>query len=282
MKTRRVDPNLYKREYYLQAASGYQEFRNSQGKVLEPRLREIVSKIPEVKGLKVLDIGCGRGELVFWGARSGVALVTGVDYAKSAIDLAASAKAKLEKEIRKKVSLKKMDAKKLNLANNSFDAVFLIEVLEHLYPEEQESVFKEIDRVLKGDGFVFIHTAPSRWFNDFTYRFWCYPLSTLLVGVYNKLYSKKYGNLAKWKDLRSKYHRLMHVNEPDYFSLKKLFSKFGFVGSIKSTNITVNKPILGWKDQLFNFIVYLSPISDYYPFNIFWGNDFYAVLKKRQ
>jgi len=46
---------------------------------------------------------------------------------------------------------------------------------------------KKIRNLLKDDGFVFIHTAPSRLFNDNTYKFWCYPVRTLLMKI-NKFF----------------------------------------------------------------------------------------------
>jgi len=71
----------------------------------------------------------------------------------------------------------------------------------------------------------------------------------------------------------------MHVNEPDYFSLCRLFQKTGFRGSIYSTNITVSKPLISWKDRLYNMLVYLNPLSYYFPFNIIWGMIIMPYLK---
>lgn len=279
--TRRVNPKEYTREYYLTSCAGYEGFKKSAGKILEPHFKKIVTEIPIRKGMRVLDIGCGRGELTFWAARKR-AKVVGIDYSGNAIQLALETLEKQSKKVKDNVTFKVMDAKRLKFPKESFDAVFLVEVLEHLYPEEQDKVFKEILRVLKNDGFVFVHTAPSRWFNDYTYRFWCYPVSTLIVSAWNFFTNKKYPNLAPREKLRPKYHKIMHVNEPTYFSLKKLFKKHNLYGAIRSTNVTVLKPKISWKDKLFNTLVYLYPLSKFPPFNIFWGNDFYAVLRTKQ
>lgn len=278
---RRVDPSVYTEDYYLTDCTGYREFKRTHGRLLEPRLTRIIKEIPNIEGLRVLDIGCGRGELVFWAARRGAEFAVGIDYSKAAIRLANQAKKKFPRSIQKRVQFELMDAEKLNFPKNSFDAVFLVEVMEHLYPEEQIKVFREIFRVLKRSGFVFIHTAPSKFFNDYTYRYWCYPISTLLVKINNFLTGGNYPNLAHPSKIRTDSHKIMHVNEPTYFSLNRLFKKTGFKGKIKSTNITVLKPQLSWKDKLFNLIVYLYPISNYPPFNILWGNDYISILKKR-
>ena len=278
---RRVNPKHYSEEYYLTDASGYDEFKISWGKILEPRLSRIAKEIPSVYGRKVLDIGCGRGELAFWSARNGAKEVVGIDYSRNAIKLANEAKKHYSRAVQKKVTFKIGDAKNLRFKNNGFEVVILTEVLEHLYPEEQLIVFQQIRRILTDGGFVFIHAAPSKWFNDFTYRFWCYPLSTINVGVNNLMTNGDYGNLDKPLKIRTRYHKIMHVNEPNYFSLKRIFKESGFEGKIRSTNITINKPEITWKDKLFNFLVFLYPLSKNVPFNILWGNDYFAVLRKK-
>ena len=278
---KRVDPKAYTKKYYLSDCSGYKEYKKTWGKKLEPRLQRIVNEIPLKKGMRVLDIGCGRGELVFWSAIKGADVVIGIDYSKNAIILANEAIKYYPKKIRSKVKFKIRDAKKLKFHDKSFDAILMVEVLEHLYKEEQMEIFKQLLRILKDDGFIFIHTSPNKWFNNFTYKYWCYPISTILVNKNNFFTFSDYGNLVHPSKVRTDSHKIMHVNEPDYFSLKKLFNKFKFNGMIKSTNVTVAKPHLSWKDILFNTIVYFNPLSFFPPFNIFWGNDFYAVLTKR-
>ncbi len=278
---RRVDPKYYDEKYYLTDCTGYREFKKSFGKILEPRLSRIVKEIPNLKNLSVLDIGCGRGELVFWAAENGAKRAIGVDYSKAAIKLANKAKKHYSPSVQSKVKFMVRDAKKLSFPKGSFDVIFLVEVLEHLYPEEQIIVFEKIKKILKGDGRVIVHTSPNKIFNDLTYRFWCYPLSTVLVKLNNLLTGNSYPNLSPPSEIRSSSHKIMHVSESTYFSLKKLFSRNGFCGKIFSTNVTVNKPVLSWKDLLFNFIVYLYPLSKYFPFNVFWGNDFIVILEKR-
>src|SRR3989344_294709 len=278
---RRVDPKFYTKKYYLEDATGYGEYKISWGKILEPRLKRIVREIPDVTGKKVLDIGCGRGELALWAAENGAKKVVGIDYSRSAIILAKEALSHYDNRVKKRVKFMEMDAKILNFKSKSFDAIFMTEVLEHLYPEEQEIIFKKIKKIIKSNGFIFIHTAPSKWFNDITYKLWCYPASTLIVKLNNLLTGGKYENLERPENLRPYYHKIMHVNEPDYLSLRNLFRRHGLYGKIGSTNVTINKPISSWKDALFNLIVYLYSFSMYFPLNIFWGNDFYAVLRNK-
>lgn len=276
---RRVDPKVYTAEYYLTDCTGYQQFKRTWGRLLEPRFQAIVTKLPSVSGLKVLDIGCGRGELVFWSLAQGASQATGIDYSSAAIGLANQARTHYPPSVRARAKFQVMDAKNLRFSPQSFDVVLMTEVLEHLYPEEQDQVMSRITKVLKPSGFLFVHTSPSRTFLDITYPFYSYPLGQALVSVWNALFQKKYPGLAPPGQMRTPSHHLMHVAEPDYFSLSRLFSRHGLAGAISSTNVTIKKPILSWKDSLFNFLVYLDPLSRYFPFNIVFGTDLHAVLR---
>lgn len=276
---RRVDPKLYDQSYYLSDCNGYDCFKRTWGKQLEPMTAYFTKKIPMKPGLKILDLGCGRGELSLWAAGQG-AEVWGIDYSSTAVKIAKKAALHNSASVRSKCHFSLMDAKHLRFADHFFAGVMSIEVIEHLYPEEQAIVLSEIFRVLRPGGFVFIHTAPSRWFNDFTYRYYCYPASTLIVSLWNLVLGKSYPSLPPWHHIRTASHRVMHVGEPDYFSLTKMITRAGFTGSVRSSNLTILKPVLSWKDTLFNFFIYLYPLSRYFPFNVLWGNDFYALLHK--
>ena len=271
---RRVDPQVYTEEYYLTDCTGHQEYKESFGEVLEIRLQELTKYFHISPGMRVLDIGCGRGE---HGADA-----VGIDYAKDAIKLAKILKSKQSKKLASKMSFYEMDAKRLAFKTSSFDAVILTDVVEHLYPEELDKVFKEIKRILKKDGKVIIHTAPNKWFNDIGYKYYAYPISSLFVSIWNILLRRSYPNIAHPKSLRADSHAIMHINEPTYFSLHKLYRKHNFSGEVFSSNITSKKPVLSSKDSIFNFFVFLHPLSKRFPLNIFLGSDFLSVLTNKK
>ncbi len=280
-QTRRVDPTLYTREYYLTACTGYETFTTSHGKVLEPRLQTVVDNAPSCAGRRVLDIGCGRGELVFYAASTGARHVVGIDYSQDSIAICLEARRHQAVTVQRKTRFFKADATQLPFPNDSFDYVFCTEVWEHLYPEEVALLLAEIYRILSPNGILVIHTAPTWIFNDYTYRWWCYPVSSLVLFFFELVTGKKYPNILHPSELRGAYEQSMHVNESSHWAVYTSLRQAGFSARIWSTNQTVNKPALSWKDRLFNALVYLSPISSYFPWFCVWGNDVFAVAHKR-
>ena len=66
-----VPAEAYTKEYYKSCCQGYEEFKLSKGELLPLRL-SIPLKLAQIKaGMRVVDIGCGRGEIVIHCARLG-------------------------------------------------------------------------------------------------------------------------------------------------------------------------------------------------------------------
>ncbi len=275
---RRVNPKVYTKKYYLSDCTGYEEFKKTHGEELEPRFKEIIKHFEIKPKSIVLDIGCGRGEMVLYAVKNG-ATGYGVDYSIEAIKLANLLKSKQSANIKKRMSFKIMDVKNLSFPDSFFDTAIMTDVFEHLYPEELEVVFKELKRVLKRNGVLVIHTAPNKLFNDIGYRYFSYPISVLMVVVWNFFAKKSYPNIGSPKDLRTDSHLVMHINEPTYFSLRNYLTKYKFVGRLFSTNVTAKKEEVSIKDKLFNFFVFLHPVSRNFPLNIVLGSDFVAIVK---
>lgn len=120
-----------------------------QARMLEPN---IFSKVDFVDGSKVLDLGCGVG------AQSAIILkkwpgvhLTGVDASSEQL---ASAEKLLRAEVRaRRCALVQAEASAMPFKDESFDAVFICFVLEHLpHPAD---VLREARRVLKKGGRLF-------------------------------------------------------------------------------------------------------------------------------
>jgi len=105
-----VPPERYTRDYFERWCDGADEFRASGGLVLPQRLRIPLEVANVQPGQRVLDIGCGRGEIVLHCAQRG-AFVWGIDYAIVAIRLAVEALIRDDKDISHRIVLLQADAR---------------------------------------------------------------------------------------------------------------------------------------------------------------------------
>lgn len=272
-----LDPHLYTKQYYLSDCSGFEEFRASRGRRLGERFKKIIEMLDKPEG-RLLDIGCGRGELAFWAARS-AAQVVGIDYSSAGIQLAKDALKKQPKRIQERVTFLLQNALEMNFVRESFDTICLIDVLEHLYPLEQEIVVKKAYSILKHGGRLVAHTEPNRIYVDYTYPYWSYPMSMMAKCLWKHLTGKEISGLPSPSMLRTSSHRVMHINEPNYCGLHRLFRRAGFVVRI-ITKVQYLRGIGGWKDRIYNFLVSLHPLSEYFPANILFSNDFILIAHK--
>lgn len=275
---RSIPPSVYTKEYYLRNCFGFEEFNKHFGKKIPEKSKKLFKFISIEKGYKILDIGCGRGDIVFYLASLGTKAF-GIDYSKAAINLANMARKKHNKKIQNNTSFLLDNAKNLNFPDNSFDIIITVDVFEHLYPEELELVMKEISRVLKNEGILLVNTEPNKIYLDFWHQVYVYPISQLLIKI-NKLISKKnYPGLPK--DPRNDLHKKQHVNEPTFFYLKDLFHRHKFEGKIIS-NTNLLKPIFSWKDRFYNIIVLWYPLCLFFPFTLLFAYEYICIMKKRR
>jgi cyclopropane fatty-acyl-phospholipid synthase-like methyltransferase len=129
-------------------------------------------------GMRVLDVGCGRGEILRHCMRLGIE-AQGMDYAEAATQMSREAVAAELASLRQDgngdapglypAGVCRADAKKLPYPSNSFDRVLMFDVVEHLYPWELHEAMREVHRVLRPDGRFIIHTAPNRWYDRYAY-----------------------------------------------------------------------------------------------------------------
>jgi ubiquinone/menaquinone biosynthesis C-methylase UbiE len=133
------------------------EFKNKGLIFTEPDKNLIqIAKIFWKKGVKrILDLGCGSGRHVIFLAKKDFK-VYGIDIAKYGIKLA---KEWLKKE-KLRANLKVGDIhKKLPYPTNFFDAIISIKVLNHGKIEQIRKCIREIERVLKPNGLIFLKVA---------------------------------------------------------------------------------------------------------------------------
>lgn len=148
---------------------------------LQHRLN-IACKYVEFKGKKVLDVGCGVGMFMHQFKKLG-AEVYGIDVDKDKVKIA-------KKRFN---NVYEAPAEKLPFRKDSFDIVWLHEVIEHV--EDDEKTISEAFRVLKPGGKLVIFAPNRLWpfethgiFKNDKYHFGNIPLVTYLPSnIYKKL-----------------------------------------------------------------------------------------------
>lgn len=196
----------YTEDYYLNDCGGYDDFKNSNGTKIEQRLQDVYNLINPVKTDRILDIGCGRGELSFALSSSG-ADVTGVDYSADAI----------------KIAKKTYDGKRDNLKYvqadiflmeqlNVYDKIVMADVVEHIEQDVLEKIFDKIAHSLNDNGVLVVHTAPNKDYYDY-----CYPDM--------RRAASEFGCYLPCNP-RSYFEQLMHINEQSPETLRTALEKY--------------------------------------------------------
>jgi ubiquinone/menaquinone biosynthesis C-methylase UbiE len=275
---KQVSPKVYNKEYYLNVCLGHEEYKKNNGGSLNIKWEKLIENIPLRKGMSILDLGCGRGDLCFYLAKKGM-YVRGIDYSADAIELAREQLKKQPLEIRNRIQFEKLDAKKINYKTSSFDAIISLDVFEHLFKEELELVMKKISQVLKKEGILLVHTETNRIYLDYTHKYYSYPLDSFLTRIYNFFLNRNYKGLPK--DLRNSYHKTQHVNEPTIFYLNNLFKRHSFKGNIISV-IGGCKPLLSWKDYFYNTFICFFPLSRFFPLSVLFATEYICLMRNKK
>lgn len=119
--------------------------------LLEPllrwfRLRQVTSHIPP--GSKLLDIGCGRSAVFLRAIAPRISHGIGVDFKVAPV------------QIDNIETIQIYLAENLPFADDSFDVVTMLAVLEHI--EHEKAILQEIHRILQPGGKLVL-TVPSVW-----------------------------------------------------------------------------------------------------------------------
>ena len=223
---------LYTEEYFLTACEGYDVFIESEGAHLSRRLRDAFALADVRAGMRVLDVGCGRGEILRHCMRLGIE-AHGMDYAAVATQMSREvvaaetqrAAAELQRPENEqprppRPGVCQADAKTLPFPDNSFDRVLMFDVVEHLFPWELQQAFVDIGRVLKPGGRLVIHTAPNRWYDTYAYP-WVRRVRTLLG---------QGDDYPKDPRAITPVNQDVHVNEQDLLSMRRALKRGGYTG----------------------------------------------------
>lgn len=272
-KNGQVDPaplpsTLYTEEYFRTACEGFEEFNESEGAHLSRRLNDAF-KVAEVKpGMAVLDVGCGRGEILRHCMRLGIEAY-GMDYAEVATRMTrdvinAQIEARNANDPKIVAGACRSDAKKLPFPSRYFDRVLMFDVVEHLHPWELHEAMLEVRRVLKDDGMFIIHTAPNKAYDTYAYP---------VVRMVRTLMGQG-ANYPKDPRAITPVNQHVHVNEQDLWSMDRALSAAGFEG-----NVWLDSPPQNRQENI--VMAGLRKLAfDVPPFRWFFEREVFAVAKK--
>lgn len=102
----------------------------------------------------VLDAGCGSGNTTFY-LSDRVERVVGVDQSQQAITFASSL---VKNSSPEKINFVRSDLENLPFKKNSFSKIILFEVVEHLTLSQYKKIIKELYRILKPGGSLYLTT----------------------------------------------------------------------------------------------------------------------------
>jgi len=254
MKDNSTPPQeIYDDFYFKHACGGHEEFTSTKGEKLSPWMTYALFLADLKPGEKVLDLGTGRGEIAYHAAKKGCFSI-GLDYAMAAMGLAKDLREKAKNQ-KKPFELILSDARYFPFNPNQFNVILMLDIVEHLSPDDLLRVLKQVYSHLKPGGRLIIHTMPN-----LNYYRWGYPIYRGLLKIFGK-------NLPK--DPRDRfYHGEVHVNIQTPKSLYSYLHNSGF------DDITVNLTQLsGSKIKIF--------LCRLFPLKFILANDIIAIAKKK-
>lgn len=127
--------------------------RSRDGLAMAGEWPSLQAMLPDLKGLRVLDLGCGLGYHCRWAAEQGAAAVTGLDISERMLTSARETCAGLP------VTFRRADLETADFGTNEYDLVF--SSLAVHYIEDFDSLGARVRRALKNGGrFIFSMEHP--------------------------------------------------------------------------------------------------------------------------
>jgi len=258
-----VPPSAYTREYYTKCCDGCKQFSDTLGQELPERLSFPFQLANIQPGMRVIDIGCGRGEVILHCARQG-AVVWGVDYALEAVLVAREALEKVTTPDEfTRLAIIWGNACELPFPDSSVNLAFMLDIVEHLNSLELREAISEVRRVLYPGGHLIVHTMPNLW-----YYHYGYPLYRFIQRIRGQ--DLPLDPRDRWP------FRHVHVNEQTPVSLRRVIRDGGFKGRV-------------WVKRTQSYNYELNPLvrlgmrflTSVYPFRWIFCDDIFAVGIKK-
>lgn len=285
---RPVEAAQYTEEYFLTSCEGHEVFRTSGGERLSPRLAHALDLAAIATGDRVLDVACGRGEVVVHAARRGAHAV-GIDYAAAATTLAQRALT-VAQHSPGRAAVAQMDATCLGFPDATFDVVFMLDFVEHVHPPELARALDEAWRVLKPYGRLVIHTWPNLLYERVAHARYIRHVHRAVLAVAERLgYQDRLINrfmLPVGPTLsRTEYERRFHVNEQEPDVLVEALRRHGFQSIMVSFWEPPRRRLFGhWRLDLEVYLLdcvrLLRPLNRFWPLNRYFSNHIWVTAQR--
>ncbi len=157
----------------------WDEIFKKRGKIFlkpHPDMERISELFTEKKVRRVLDLGCGTGRHLIFFSKKGFDIY-GLDGSPKGIEIARTWLAEEGEEI--DIELGRIE-QRFPYEDNFFDAIISIQVIHHNFFKKILKTVKEIERVLKKDGVIFITVS----FRKKNYKFDKWGLKEVEKGTY--------------------------------------------------------------------------------------------------
>lgn len=228
-----VNSNIYDTNYFLSNNEGYREYENGLENNIHPKFARALEITNPKSGEVALDIGCGRGELLYYCAKKGVR-VLGIDYSKTAIEIAKETIRRLPKDLQCLVQVEIGDVVKYNF-REKYDIIFMLDIAEHMYDWQLIEIFKKVKGILKDEGRLII-TTPNQYYEhclspikriiNIPSNLFKWPLRILRGKYRPKSTTELLGKIFKVRANGRKLINIMHVNVLSPAKLKKFLYEF--------------------------------------------------------
>ena len=259
----RLPSEIYDRDYYLsERVEGWEHFKEGQG--ISPIKEAELRLLGIGPGLRFLDAGCGRGEVMLAAAAAGCA-VAGADYSEAAVAICRETVAEVEG-----AEVERADVADLPWPDGSFDRILMGDVIEHLDPEHGERAVRELRRVLRPGGRLLVHTAPNRFFTKLVW-----PVARQALRLAGQR------GPADGMDFWIEDTRQYHVNEMTLYGLRRAMTRAGF----RDARVWIDPNVLRvgqghhlTRDLEENPVARAANrVFSLRPVRLFLGNDIYAL-----
>jgi 2-polyprenyl-3-methyl-5-hydroxy-6-metoxy-1,4-benzoquinol methylase len=200
-----------------------------------PLTRFIKRFLPETVGLKVLDIGSGAGASSIVLARLGMNVI-GIERDRELHEIATRRVQEwgLSSQIHQECVANASNG--LSFLPESFDAIVLSAVVEHVDPSDRLKLLGQAWSVLKTGGLLFIHDTPNRlWpYDGHTTGLWFTTwLPWKLRMAYARRFSRRFEPTISEDDLIAK-----GLHPPTYWEIKEVLSSAVCLNQEKSDDVS--------------------------------------------